>query len=80
MATIHKIAPCLWFDKQAEEAAKFYVSVFEGGRIHRVSHYTDEGKDVHGQQPGSVQTVVFELAGTQLTALNGGPQLQFRSG
>jgi predicted 3-demethylubiquinone-9 3-methyltransferase (glyoxalase superfamily) len=52
--TIHKIIPCLWFDKQAEEAATFYVSVFENSRVTRVSHYGKEGQEVHGREPGSV--------------------------
>ena len=77
MATIQKIIPCLWFDNQAEEAAKFYCSIFEHSRITRVTHYGKEGQDVHGRAPGSVMTVSFEIAGTQLTALNGGPHFKF---
>jgi predicted 3-demethylubiquinone-9 3-methyltransferase (glyoxalase superfamily) len=78
MASIQKIVPCLWFDNQAEDAAKFYVSVFEAGsRIKRVSRYTSEGMEIHGREAGSVMTVEFELAGTSLTALNGGPRFQF---
>jgi predicted 3-demethylubiquinone-9 3-methyltransferase (glyoxalase superfamily) len=78
MASIQKIVPCLWFDNQAEDAAKFYVSVFEtGSRIKSVSHYTSEGMEVHGREAGSVMTVELELAGTSLTALNGGPRFHF---
>ena len=78
MASIQKIVPCLWFDHQAEEAATFYVGVFEAGsRITRVSHYTGEGQEIHGQVAGSVMTVSFELAGCALTALNGGPSFKF---
>ena len=77
MATIQKITPCLWFDGQAEEAAKFYVGIFDKSRIHRMSHYTQEGQDVHGRQPGSVMAVDFELAGQSFTALNGGSQFRF---
>jgi len=77
MATIQKIIPCLWFDNQAEEAAKFYCSIFEHSRVTRVTHYGKEGQDVHGRAPGSVMTVSFEIAGTQLTALNGGPHFKF---
>ena len=77
MAQVQKIAPCLWFDKQAEEAAKFYVSIIKGSKITRVSHYGDAGKEVHGQSPGSVMTVDFELAGQRITALNGGPAFKF---
>src|SRR5688572_20136909 len=78
MAHLSKIVPCLWFDSQAEEAAKFYVSVFENdSRITRVSHYTTEGQAIHGREPGSVLTVEFQLVGSRLTALNGGPQFKF---
>src|SRR6186713_2752226 len=77
VAIIQKIVPCLWFDTHAEDAAKFYVSVFPHSRITRVTHYTAEGKEIHGHEPGSVLTVAFELAGCPLTALNGGPQFKF---
>lgn len=78
MTTVQKIVPCLWFDDQAEEAAKFYVSVFEkDSRITRISRYTEEGKEVHGRDAGSVLTVEFQLEGCGLTALNGGPQFRF---
>lgn len=77
MATIQKIIPCLWFDGQAEEAARFYVSAFERGRIHRVSRYTEAGREVHRREPGSVMTVDFELDGCAFTALNGGPDFRF---
>jgi predicted 3-demethylubiquinone-9 3-methyltransferase (glyoxalase superfamily) len=72
-----KISPCLWFDTQAEEAAKFYISVFANSRINRTSRYTEAGRDVHGKEPGSVLTVEFELDGQTFTALNGGPQFKF---
>ncbi|HEY2407194.1 MAG TPA: VOC family protein, partial [Polyangiaceae bacterium] len=74
MSTIQKIVPCLWFDGQAEEAAKFYVSIFDRSRITRVSHYGEEGQEITGQKPGSVMTVAFELERVSFTALNGGPQ------
>jgi predicted 3-demethylubiquinone-9 3-methyltransferase (glyoxalase superfamily) len=77
MPTIKTIQPCLWFDSQAEEAAKFYVSVFEGSKITRTTHYTEAGKEVHGRPPGSVMTVAFELDGHKFTALNGGPLFKF---
>jgi len=77
MPTIQKIVPCLWFDSQAEEAAKFYVSNFERSRIVKVSHYGNEGQDVHGRKPGSVMTVAFEIEGAPFTALNGGPHFRF---
>jgi predicted 3-demethylubiquinone-9 3-methyltransferase (glyoxalase superfamily) len=77
MSTIQKIVPCLWFDGQAEEAAKFYVSIFDRSRITRVSHYGEEGQEITGQKPGSVMTVAFELERVSFTALNGGPQFKF---
>jgi predicted 3-demethylubiquinone-9 3-methyltransferase (glyoxalase superfamily) len=77
MPTIRTIVPCLWFDDQAEEAARFYVSVFERSRIERVSHYGQEGQEIHGRKPGTVMTVAFDLAGQPLTALNGGPYFKF---
>jgi predicted 3-demethylubiquinone-9 3-methyltransferase (glyoxalase superfamily) len=77
MSRIQKIIPCLWFDNQAEAAAKFYVSVFERSRISRITHYGDEGQDVHGRRPGSVMTVEFELDLVPFTALNAGPEFKF---
>jgi predicted 3-demethylubiquinone-9 3-methyltransferase (glyoxalase superfamily) len=77
MPTIQKIIPCLWFDSEAEEAARFYVSVFEGSRVGRITRYGEEGKEIHGREPDSVMTVEFDLDGVQFTALNGGPQFKF---
>jgi len=71
------IAPCLWFDTQAEDAARFYVSVFKDSRIIGISHYTSAGQETHHKPAGSVMTVEFELAGQRVTALNGGPQFKF---
>jgi predicted 3-demethylubiquinone-9 3-methyltransferase (glyoxalase superfamily) len=64
-----KITPFLWFDDQAEEAAKFYTSVFPNSRVVDVAHYGEAGPG----PVGSVMTVHFELDGTQFVALNGGP-------
>ena len=72
-----KIAPCLWFDTQAEEAAEFYTAIFPRSAITQVSRYGEAGREVHGKEPGSVMTVAFELDGTPFTALNGGPIFQF---
>ena len=72
-----KIVPCLWFDNQGEEAAKFYTSIFKGSKINKITHYTEAGREVHGRKPGSVMTVAFELGGQPFTALNGGPQFKF---
>lgn len=77
MATVQRITPCLWFDSEAEDAAKFYVSVFEHSRITRISHYGREGQEIHGRPAGSVLTVDFELDGSRFTALNGGPSFRF---
>jgi len=78
MSTIkHKISPCLWFDSQAEDAAKFYTAVFENSRITTVSRYAEAGREVHGRPPGSVMTVAFELDGQPFLALNGGPLFRF---
>jgi predicted 3-demethylubiquinone-9 3-methyltransferase (glyoxalase superfamily) len=77
MPTIQTIIPCLWFDSQAEEAATFYVSVFERSRISRVARYGEEGQEVHGRKPGTAMTVAFELEGKPFTALNGGPLFHF---
>jgi len=78
MASIkQKITPCLWFDSQAEEAANFYISVFDNGCIKQVSRYGKAGQDVHGREPGSVMVVEFEIAGQTFTALNGGPLFKF---
>jgi len=71
------IAPCLWFDTQAEDAARFYVSVFKDSRIIGISHYTSAGQETHHKPAGSVMTVDFELFGQRVTALNGGPQFKF---
>ena len=68
-----KITTFLWFDNNADEAAKFYVSVFKNSRILETSHYTEVGPG----PKGSVMTVSFELDGQQFTALNGGPQFKF---
>jgi len=77
MPTIRRIIPCLWFDSQAEEAAKFYVSIFERSRITGLTRYGTEGQEIHGGKPGSVLTVAFELDGEPFTALNGGPLFRF---
>ena len=68
-----KIAPCLWFNNQAEAAANFYTSIFPDSRIVRVNRYTEAGREMHGQPAGAVMTVAFEIAGQPFTALNGGP-------
>lgn len=71
------ITPCLWFDTQAEEAARFYTSIFPASKILEKSHYGEAGQEIHGGQPGSVLMVVFELNGHRFSALNGGPHFKF---
>jgi predicted 3-demethylubiquinone-9 3-methyltransferase (glyoxalase superfamily) len=72
-----KITPFLWFDHQAEEAAKFYTSIFEGSKIGSISRYDEEGAKAAGRPKGSVMTVAFELNGQAFVALNGGPLFKF---
>jgi predicted 3-demethylubiquinone-9 3-methyltransferase (glyoxalase superfamily) len=70
---MQKITPFLWFDNQAEEAARFYVSIFKNSRIEAVTRYGESGPG----PKGSVMTVAFELEGQKFTALNGGPTFKF---
>jgi predicted 3-demethylubiquinone-9 3-methyltransferase (glyoxalase superfamily) len=64
MATLkQKISPCLWFDTEAEDAAKFYTSVFENSAIKQISRYGNAGREVHGKEPDSVMVVEFEIEG-----------------
>jgi predicted 3-demethylubiquinone-9 3-methyltransferase (glyoxalase superfamily) len=68
-----KISPSLWFDTEAEDAAKYYTSVFENSRIVGVTHYNDAGP----REAGSVMTVEFELDGQRFVGINGGPEFTF---
>ena len=77
MATGQPLIPCLWFDGQAEDAARFYTGIFKNSRIGTISRFTEVGHDIHGRPAGSVMTVEFELNGQPFTALNGGPQFKF---
>jgi predicted 3-demethylubiquinone-9 3-methyltransferase (glyoxalase superfamily) len=77
MQKLKRIRPCLWFDNQAEEAAKYYTSVFPNSKINTVARYVAEGKEHHGKEPGSVMMVAFELDGQEICALNGGAQFKF---
>lgn len=72
-----RIQPCLWFDQKAEEAARFYVDVFRTSKLGAIAYYPEAGKEEHGQKPGSVMTVSFELDGQPFLALNGGPIFKF---
>lgn len=77
MTTMQRIRPCLWFDSEAEEAAKFYTGIFRNSRIHYITRYSNAGFETHKRPAGSVMTVVFELDGQRFTALNGGPDFKF---
>ena len=70
---MQKITPFLWFDNNAEEAMKFYTSIFENSKVGRVTRYGDAGPG----PKGSVMTAEFELNGQQFVALNGGPVFKF---
>jgi predicted 3-demethylubiquinone-9 3-methyltransferase (glyoxalase superfamily) len=70
---MQKISPFLWFDDQAEEAVKFYVSVFKNAKIGDIARYGDAGPG----PKGSAMTVAFELEGLNMIALNGGPHFKF---
>lgn len=72
-----RIAPCLWFDGQADEAARFYTSIFGNSVIRGASTYGEAGHEVHGQPAGSTLLVEFDLDGQTFAALNGGPAFTF---
>jgi predicted 3-demethylubiquinone-9 3-methyltransferase (glyoxalase superfamily) len=74
---MQKITPFLWFDDQAEEAAKFYTSVFKDSKIGRVLRYDENAAKAAGGPVGSVLTIEFEIEGQKFVALNGGPQFKF---
>ena len=74
---MQKISPCLWFDDKAEEAAKFYTSIFKKSKIGDVIRYGKEGYEIHGGEEGTVMTVEFEIEGQKFLGLNGGPIFKF---
>jgi len=74
---LKRIAPCLWFDSEGEEAARHYTSIFSNSKIVKIVRYGDAGKEIHRRPAGSVMTVAFELDGQPFTALNGGPVFKF---
>ncbi len=71
------IIPCLWYDNEAEEAVKFYSSLFDESKVNRILHFGKEGFEFHHKPEGSVMTVEFELNGQKFLALNGGPDIRF---
>ena len=70
---MQKISPFLWYDTQAEEAAKFYTSVFKNSKMGSTTKYTEVSAKASGMKPGSVMTIAFEIDGYNFTAINGGP-------
>lgn len=74
---MQKITPFLWFDNQAEEAAKFYTSVFKNSKIVSTTRYDEAGAKASGRPKGTAMVVAFELDGQKFTALNGGPHFKF---
>ena len=74
---MQKITPFLWFDDQAEEAVKFYTSVFKNSKVGRTLRYDKNAAKAAGGPVGSVLTIEFELEGQKFVALNGGPQFKF---
>ena len=74
---MNKIVPCLWFDSNAEEAVKFYTSIFKNSKVKATSRYGDAAAKAAGRPKGSVLTIAFELNGQDFTALNGGPIFKF---
>lgn len=74
---MQKITSCFWFDDKAEEAAKFYVSVFKRATLGHTTRYGEAGAAVSGRPQGSVMTVTFVIEGQEFVALNGGPLFKF---
>jgi predicted 3-demethylubiquinone-9 3-methyltransferase (glyoxalase superfamily) len=75
--TMRKITPFLWFDSNAEDAAKFYTSIFRDSRVGNISRYGEAGYEIHGRPAGTAMTVEFQLEGQDFVALNGGPVFKF---
>lgn len=74
---MQKITPFLWFNDNAEEAVKFYTSIFKNSKIDRISYYPDSAAKGTGRPPRSVMTIAFKLNGQDFIALNGGPNFKF---
>lgn len=76
-STTQRITNCLWFDSQAEEAARYYTSIFKNSSVGDITYYGKAGVDQHQQQEGTVMTVEFNLDGQEFMGLNGGPIFKF---
>jgi predicted 3-demethylubiquinone-9 3-methyltransferase (glyoxalase superfamily) len=74
---IQKVTPFLWFDSKAEEAVKFYTSIFKNSKILGITRYDEAGSEASGRPKGSVMTVAFQIEGQNFTALNGRPVFKF---
>lgn len=74
---MQKITPFLWYDDNAEEAVKFYVSIFKNSKIRGITRYDEAGAKAAGRPEGSAMTVEFQLEGQEFVALNGGPHFKF---
>jgi predicted 3-demethylubiquinone-9 3-methyltransferase (glyoxalase superfamily) len=74
---MQKITPFLWFNDQAEEAVKFYVSIFKQSKILKIARYNEAARKASGRPKDSVMTIEFELDGQRFLALNGGPNFKF---
>jgi len=74
---MQKITPFLWFNDNAEEAVKFYKSIFKKSRIGKIARYDEAGEKAAGRPAGSVMTIEFEIEGQEFIALNGGPHFKF---
>ncbi|MEW6253152.1 MAG: VOC family protein [Planctomycetota bacterium] len=74
---MQKIRPCLWFNDNAEEAVKFYTSVFRNSNIGLITRYGPAAAKASGRPEGSVMTIMFEIEGQEFMALNGGPEFTF---
>ena len=74
---MQKITPSLWFDHQAEEAAKFYTSIFKNSKAGRILRYSERAAEKTGRPIGSVLTIEFEIESQKFVALNGGPLFKF---
>jgi predicted 3-demethylubiquinone-9 3-methyltransferase (glyoxalase superfamily) len=77
MAAMQKITTDLWFDRQAEEAAKYYTGIFKDSEILKVTRYGKEGYEIHKMPEGTAMTVEFRIGGQEFVALNGGPVFKF---
>ncbi|MGI0063613.1 MAG: VOC family protein [Nitrosopumilaceae archaeon] len=75
--SVQKITPFLWFDNQAEEATKFYTSIFRDSKIGKVTRYGKEGYEIHRMPEGMIMTTEFQIEGQKFVTINGGPHFKF---